>query len=146
MHRDLKLENILVDERGYLKIIDYGLAKMISGDLAQSYCGTPEYLAPEMIQGQGHDHTVDWWALGVLIYEMMFGVTPFFNRNRQMLQSKIVHTKVVFPDRTHYKVEYSMELVDIVLMLLKKDRTTRLGAGGDAAEILNHKWFRTLDV
>lgn len=49
MHRDLKLENILVDERGYLKIIDYGLAKMISGDLAQSYCGTPEYLAPEMI-------------------------------------------------------------------------------------------------
>ena len=99
-----------------------------------------------MIQGQGHDHTVDWWALGVLIYEMMFGVTPFFNRNRQMLQSKIVHTKVVFPDRTHYKIEYSQELIDIVLLLLKKDRTIRLGAGGDAAEILNHAWFKSLDV
>ena len=99
-----------------------------------------------MIQGQGHDHTVDWWALGVLIYEMMFGVTPFFNRNRQMLQSKIVHTKVVFPDRTHYKIEYSQELIDIVLLLLKKDRTIRLGAGGDASEILNHAWFKSLDV
>jgi serum/glucocorticoid-regulated kinase 2 len=89
---------------------------------------------------------VDWWALGVLIYEMMFGVTPFFNRNRQMLQSKIVHTKVVFPDRKHYKVDYSDELCDIVVALLKKDRTTRLGAGGDAAEILNHVWFKPLDV
>ena len=85
MHRDLKLENILVDERGYLKIIDYGLAKQMGSDLAQSYCWTPEYLAPEMVQGVGHDHTVDWWAVGVLIFELMFGVTPFFNRNKQML-------------------------------------------------------------
>ena len=83
MHRDLKLENILVDHRGYLKIIDYGLAKIISGDeLAMSYCGTQEYLSPEMIEGKGHDKSVDWWALGVLMYELLTSMTPFFNRNR----------------------------------------------------------------
>jgi serum/glucocorticoid-regulated kinase 2 len=83
MHRDLKLENILVDDKGYLKIIDYGLAKILAGEeLAMSYCGTPEYLAPEMVNSSGHDFTVDWWAVGILIYEMLIGVTPFFNKNR----------------------------------------------------------------
>lgn len=84
MHRDLKLENILVDESGYLKIIDYGLAKIIesSNELATSYCGTPEYIAPEMVNNTGHDMTVDWWAVGILIYELLVGVTPFFNKNR----------------------------------------------------------------
>lgn len=76
-HRDLKLENILLDQTGYLRIIDYGLAKMIaegiylwltlSDDLATSFCGTPEYLAPEMVSHAGHDKNVDWWALGVLM-------------------------------------------------------------------------------
>jgi serine/threonine protein kinase len=129
MHRDLKLENILVDNNGYLKIIDYGLAKITpSNELAQSYCGTPEYLAPEMVSMEGHDMTVDWWALGILIYEMTIGVTPFYNKNRQMLQSKIRHSKIVFPDRKQYKIDYSDELVDIVFRLLRKDRNKRLGA------------------
>jgi serum/glucocorticoid-regulated kinase 2 len=83
MHRDLKLENIMVDGEGYLKLIDYGLAKNFGdGQLATSYCGTPEYIAPEMVDGTGHDNAVDWWAVGVLIYEMLIGVTPFFNRNK----------------------------------------------------------------
>ena len=100
MHRDLKLENILVDEKGYLKIIDYGLAKIYDGgELAQSYCGTPEYLAPEMVAGTGHDLGVDWWAVGVLLYEMLVGVTPFYNKNPQMMKSKIQSSKVVFPDK-----------------------------------------------
>ncbi len=116
MHRDLKLENIMIDEIGYVKIIDYGLAKILSqGDeLAQSYCGTPEYLSPEMVGQTGHDLTVDWWALGILIYEMVVGVTPFYNKNRQVLTSKIKHSKVVWPDRVHYKINYSDELQDIV--------------------------------
>ena len=79
MHRDLKLENVMMEEDGYLKVIDYGLAKNFSpgSDFATSFCGTPDYIAPEMIEGKGHDFSVDWWAVGVMIYEMRIGVTPF---------------------------------------------------------------------
>lgn len=147
MHRDLKLENILVDDKGYLKIIDYGLAKMISGNqLAQSYCGTPEYIAPEMVTGKGHDFSVDWWALGVLMYEMLIGVTPFFNSNRKVLESKIKNGKVIFPDRQQYRVDYSDELQDVVLKLLTKDRTERLGSHGGMHEILKHPFFKGVDI
>ena len=133
MHRDLKLENIMIDETGYVKIIDYGLAKILKdGAIAQSYCGTPEYLAPEMVTNAGHDLTVDWWAIGVLLYEMLIGVTPFFNRNRNVLMSKIKHSRIVFPDRRTYTIEYSDEIVDLISKLLKKDRTKRLGATNDA--------------
>lgn len=83
VHRDLKLENILVDQTGYIKIIDYGLAKIVKeNEETMSFCGTPEYLAPEMLTQEGHDKSVDWWALGILMYEMLIGVTPFFNKNQ----------------------------------------------------------------
>ena len=147
MHRDLKLENIMVDQTGYIKIIDYGLAKMLQTDeVAMSYCGTPEYLAPEMISHAGHDKTVDWWAVGILIYEMLIGVTPFFNKNRQVLMSKIKHSRIVFPDRRTYRISYSDEVVDLISKLLKKTKEERLGASTDAAEILAHPWFASLDM
>ena len=83
IHRDLKLENIMIDVEGYIKIIDYGLAKKLDENEeeneATTYCGTPEYLAPEMVSRTGHDMSVDWWAIGVLMYEMLFGMTPFYN-------------------------------------------------------------------
>ena len=79
MHRDLKLENIMMEQNGYLKIIDFGLAKvLVSDSVAYTICGTPEYYAPEiLIQGVGYNKTVDWWSVGILIYEMIFGKTPF---------------------------------------------------------------------
>ena len=148
MHRDLKLENVMVDETGYIKIIDYGLAKMLADDeVAMSYCGTPEYLAPEMVSHAGHDKSVDWWAIGIMIYEMLVGVTPFFNKNRKVLMSKIKHSRIVFPDRRTYRIAYSDEMVDLISNLLKKNKDERLGQGpGDAADILAHPWFASLDM
>jgi serum/glucocorticoid-regulated kinase 2 len=145
-HRDLKLENILVGEDGYLKIIDYGLAKMLGEDeVTTSFCGTPEYLAPEMANHQGHDKSVDWWAIGVLIYEMLIGVTPFYNKNRNMLLMKIKNSKVIFPDRTQYKIEYSDEIQDLIVKLLNKDRRKRLGQNG-VNEVLSHPAFSKIDM
>ena len=147
VHRDLKLENILVDEDGYIKIIDYGLAKMLGEEQeSTSFCGTPEYLAPEMINQTGHDKGVDWWALGVLIYEMLIGVTPFFNKNKNMLLNKIKNSKVVFPDRKKYKIDYSDKLMDLIVKLLDKDRSSRLGSQDDFFEILQHPVFANLNV
>ena len=146
VHRDLKLENILLDQNGYLKIIDYGLAKMLKDDEeAATFCGTPEYLAPEMVNNEGHDKGVDWWALGVLMYEMLIGVTPFFNRNKNMLFNKIKNSKVVFPDRKKYRIDYSDEIVDLVQKLLTKDRAHRLGAKNDYQEVIEHPFFKGFD-
>lgn len=147
VHRDLKLENVLVDQKGYIKIIDYGLAKMLKDtEEATSFCGTPEYLAPEMVTQEGHDKAVDWWAIGVLMYEMLIGVTPFFNKNKNMLLTKIKNSKVIFPDRKKYKIDYSDDLMDIINKLLDKNKSTRLGSQGDAKEILAHPFFKDLNL
>lgn len=147
VHRDLKLENILCDADGYIKIIDYGLAKMLGDDQeTTSFCGTPEYLAPEMISQTGHDKAVDWWAVGVLMYEMLIGVTPFFNKNKNMLMQKIQKQKVVFPDRKKYKIDFSDEMMDLIVRLLDKDKNTRMGSKDDFFEILSHPVFKGIDI
>ena len=78
-YRDLKPENIIFDEHGYIKLTDFGLAKQ--ADISNTICGTPEYLAPEMLSGESHDKNVDWWALGILIYELLAGIPPFYNKD-----------------------------------------------------------------
>ena len=89
-------------------------------------------MSPEMVSNEPHDMTVDWWAVGILLYEMLVGFTPFYNRSRNVLMSKIKHSKIVFPDRNTYAISYSDEIVDLISKLLKKDRTKRLGATNDA--------------
>lgn len=122
VHRDLKLENILVQKDGYLKIIDFGLAKMLQEDFTKSYCGTAEYIAPEMIGGEGYDQMVDWWSVGILIYEMLFGITPFYNRSRQAMKFSITKHKIKFPKRTETDY-YTDEARDIIVAMLNKDPT-----------------------
>jgi len=83
VHRDLKPENVLVDESGYLYLADFGLSKYLNGpnDQTHSFCGTAEYLAPEILEMKGHGFTVDWWTFGILVYEMATGRPPFMHKN-----------------------------------------------------------------
>ena len=146
-HRDLKLENILIDETGYLKLIDFGLAKILKEtEMSQSFWGTPEYLAPEMVSQKGHDKAVDWWALGVLIYEMLIGVTPFYNRSRNLMLMKIQQSKIIFPNKTKYRIDYSDEVQDVIWKLLAKKRGKRLGSIDDVEEVLMHPWFEDMNI
>ncbi len=120
LYRDLKPENVLFNEDGYLLLADFGLAKMTKTkkDLTNSYVGTPEYFSPEVIIGNGHDHTVDWWTLGVLLFELIIGITPFFHRNPLRMEYLIKECPVSFPDKARLGFEVSPNAKDLIVRLL----------------------------
>merc|ERR1719355_427429 len=95
--RDLKPENILLDGEGYLKITDFGFAKVMKTARTLTLCGTPDYLAPEIVAGKGHGKGVDWWTLGILIYEMLASFPPFFDDEPMMTYRKIIQCRIKFP-------------------------------------------------
>jgi len=102
MYRDLKPENILVAKDGYLKLSDFGLAK--NAQFSNTFCGTPEYISPEMLLGTGHDKTSDWWALGILIYEMLTGIPPFYDKNRNVMFLAIERAKIRWPEQPRHGI------------------------------------------
>lgn len=118
IYRDLKPENILMDDEGYLKVADFGMAKQLKekDEKAMSFCGTPEYLAPEVITGKGHDKSVDWWSFGILIYEMLCGIPPYYNENVEKMYDLIVAGELRFPK----KIKISSDAQDIIIKVRLK--------------------------
>jgi protein kinase X len=136
----MKPENILLDSTGHIKLCDFGFAKRLIDKRTYTLCGTPEYLAPEIIQGKGHGQEVDWWALGILIYEMLVGYPPFFDEHPFRIYEKILEGKIEWP-----KV-ISSTAKDLIKKLLVRDVTRRLGSLKDGVEeVKHHKWFRGVD-
>jgi len=153
VYRDMKPENLMLDERGYIKIIDLGFAKILTmrSGKTHTYCGTADYLAPEIIKSSddpddpGHDYAVDWWGLGVLIYEMLIGRPPFRGNTPEDTFEKAISGKVKFP--SYFRDKLSKK---VIKAFLKQEPADRLGydpkkAKNGVAELKKHPWFEDLE-
>ncbi|KAF9806977.1 hypothetical protein IEO21_08420 [Rhodonia placenta] len=136
VYRDLKPENILLDYTGHIALCDFGLCKlnMSETEKTNTFCGTPEYIAPELLESQGYTKTVDWWTLGVLLYEMMTGLPPFYDENVNVMYQRILSDPLVFPP------DMSPDARNVVTGLLQRNPDKRLGANG-AEDIKRHPFF-----
>ncbi len=139
-YRDLKPENLVMDTNGYTKLVDFGLAKQLISGKTWTLCGTPDYLAPEIILNEGHDLAVDYWALGVLIFEMVVGAPPFYAEEPMDVYEKILGGNPAMPSF------FTRNLSDLIKKLLRQQQGKRLGnTRGGTAAVIKHKWFSSFD-
>ncbi|CAO3700963.1 hypothetical protein G6F70_006440 [Rhizopus microsporus] len=172
IYRDLKPENILLHQSGHIMLTDFDLSKgshppgkpsivksnsphtppsidtksCVNNLRTNSFVGTEEYIAPEVIKGCGHTSAVDWWTLGILIYEMLFGKTPFKGSGRNETFSRILHCDVQFPEQpSPYKTQISNQAKNLVRKLLHKDENKRLGSRAGASDVKAHPFFKSIN-
>ena len=149
-YRDLKPENILIDEDGYIKLCDFGASFHFQGTKKEnSFAGSPEYAAPEMVSHEGHTIMCDWWSFGILIYELLFGITPFFNLDKNRMYELIEVGELKFPKTIKIgqdikPIKISEDAKNIISKLLEKNPGTRLGKNG-LIEMKNHPFFGSIN-
>ena len=143
----MKPDNVVIDNDGHVKLIDFGMAKtniIETARGASTFCGSVKYLAPEMLKKIGHGKALDWYLLGVLLYEVLVGVTPYFSKNRDELFNNIINGKLKLP-----RNNFSNAVKDLIICLLNRNPNKRLGQaqgdqeGGD--EIMAHPFFSDID-
>ncbi|EAY16833.1 AGC family protein kinase [Trichomonas vaginalis G3] len=140
IYRDLKPENILVDQDGHLKITDFGLAKNTDMGTTSTFCGTPEYIAPEMLQRLPYTKAVDWWSYGIIIYEMLTGLPPFYDENTNQMYRSILRDDVKYPSHVSHDAR------SLINQLLNRNPEARLGSGpSDYEEIKAHPFFASIN-
>lgn len=143
IYRDLKPENILIEENGYIKLVDFGISKQLkNSDKTMTYCGTPEYMSPEMVLGEGHGKSVDWWSLGILMYEMLFGSPPFYDCDIERNYELIVNADLKFINK---RIQISWECEDLIRKLLDKNPDTRIGGKRGFVEVKGHPFFSSVN-
>ena len=139
VYRDLKPENIMIGTDGYLQLIDFGFAKVVT-KRTYTICGTPEYIAPEILLNQGHGKAVDWWTVGILLYEMLAGYPPFQDDDPMNIYRKIINTKPRYPEGFDSKCK------SLVKHLLRRDLSKRFGNLKNGADDLKkHRFFEDIN-
>ena len=165
VYSDLKPENIFLDEKGYLKLANFGNFKSLKNYKEKiEFVGTPEYLAPEILKGENYNYSLDWWCFGILLFEMLYGITPFYDNDSSIMFRRIKEEEVKFPDEINYdkeeikfldeikyhkeevefldKIKISEDAKDIIKNLLQKNPNERLGSKSGIEEIVNHSFFK----
>ena len=144
IHRDIKPENLVCEENGYIRITDFGVAKIVKEENSSETSGTPGYMAPEVLFAQNHSFPVDFFAIGIMGYEFMYGERPYLGKNRKEIK------QLVFKKQAKIKYEeipegWSYESVDFINKCLKRKWNKRLGSYNGVAELKNHSWFKNFN-
>jgi len=144
IHRDIKPENLVSDDNGYIRITDFGVAKIRKEDNSSETSGTPGYMAPEVLMAQNHSFPVDFFAIGIMGYEFMFGQRPYVGKSRKEIKHLILKKQAKI-DEDEKPDDWSLESIDFINKCMKRKESRRLGYNNGVSELKNHSWFKDFD-